>query len=229
MVMPAVMAFAWVLLSVGPAVAAPPATLFGSIEFRAESHAALPQWRRTLGGIESELPRYAACAEKPSQCTSRAAMVWEAHLASLSGLPREDQLRRLNRFINQWPRKTVAASGSSPDHWATPLEFMGHPGNAEDFAIAKYVSLRRLGWPPEKLRMAIVRDRLRDHGHAVLAVWLDDDDVIILDSLTDAAMPQDRISHYEPQYSVNEIARWTHASAAAALVSTREPRSIEGR
>jgi len=66
----------------------------------------------------------------------------------------------------------------------------------------------------------VVRDVVRDLAHAVLAVYLDDE-VYILDNLTRAVLPQDRISHYVPYYSINEETRWAHVPPADTLLSAR--------
>ena len=46
-------------------------------------------------------------------------------------------------------------------------------------------------------------------GHAVLAVYLNED-VYILDNLTDQVLPHKLYRHYLPQYSVNETQGWAH-------------------
>ena len=73
----------WLKVPVGsasPTAAAPPPTppLFGTVEFRAESLAALPQWQRTLHRIEQERSIYKLCAEANTACPSRGALAWQA-------------------------------------------------------------------------------------------------------------------------------------------------------
>ena len=38
-----------------------------------------------------------------------------------------------------------------PDYWATPLQFLDRDGDCEDYAIAKFVSLRELGFAADEL------------------------------------------------------------------------------
>ena len=66
------------------------------------------------------------------------------------------------------------------DYWATPLEFMAKFGDCEDYAIAKFMSLRRLGWKTSKCVVA-VKDLNLKVGHAILVVYLDDK-VYVLDN-----------------------------------------------
>jgi predicted transglutaminase-like cysteine proteinase len=208
----------------GPARAGSPA-LFGTIEFRAESHAALPQWRRVLAGIADDEPVLRACAHDPKVCPNRGTMAWLALLRGLEGEPRLRQVREVNRFVNSWPYKTDLDTYGRRDRWATPAEFFRNSGDCEDYAIAKYHSLRRLGLTPDQLRLVVLQDVVRDLAHAVLAVYLGGE-VYILDNLTDAVLPQSRIAHYQPYYSFNELTRWVH-TPPDALVVTASPYELE--
>ncbi|MEZ5862431.1 MAG: transglutaminase-like cysteine peptidase, partial [Geminicoccaceae bacterium] len=87
-----------------------------------------------------------------------------------------------------------------------------------DYAITKYVSLRQLGVPAGRLRLVVVQDELRQLAHAVLAVYLDDT-AVILDNLTNAVLPHERVAHYAPYYSVNETARWAHVESSRLMLS----------
>jgi predicted transglutaminase-like cysteine proteinase len=208
----------------GEALAAPSTALFGTLEFRSDSHAALPQWRRVLAGIEHEQPLYAACAVGDAGCGSRNAMGWQAMLASLEGEAEMQQIREVNRFLNQWRYRADTDNWGRSDYWATPLEFLRRSGDCEDYVIAKYVSLRALGFAPDRLRMVVLRDTLRNLAHAVLAVYVGDE-VYILDNLSGAVLPQSRLGHYVPYYSVNETSRWAHVAPGSVVVSAAGPRA----
>ena len=212
------------LLGMIPTAAAAPPELFGTVEFRAESLAALPQWQRTLQRIERERGTYRACSRLASDCPSPGAMAWQAMLDGEVGRAPLDQLQAVNRFLNNWRYKADAQNYGQRDYWATPLEFLRQSGDCEDYAIAKYVSLRQLGFPAEHLRMVVVRDVLRDLAHAVLAVYLDDQ-VFILDNLTRAVLPQEQLTHHVPYYSINETTRWAHVPLTDTLVSSAADRS----
>jgi predicted transglutaminase-like cysteine proteinase len=211
------------LLALAPSAATAARPLFGTTEFRAESLDALPKWQRVLGRIEREQPTYQACARDSSACPSRAAVAWQSVVRSQLGQPSIEQLQAVNRFLNEWRYKADEQNYGRRDYWATPLEFLRHSGDCEDYAIAKYVTLRQLGFTPEQLRVVVVRDVLRDLAHAVVAVYLHDE-VYILDNLTRAVLPQERISHYVPYYSINESTRWAHVPAIDTLVSARSER-----
>ena len=152
-------------------------------------------------------------------------MAWRALLKSLAGAPLEHQVYAVNHFINQWRYRSDAENYGHSDYWATPIEFMTRSGDCEDYAIAKYVSLRELGVPVDQLRLVVVQDVLRDLAHAVLAVYTGDR-VLILDNLTEAVLPDTRLSQYIPYYSVNEAGRWAHIATAPLMVSSAERRVI---
>ncbi len=202
--------------------AAAGAAIFGTAEFRAGSLAALPQWRRVLAAIEKERPLYERCARSREECPSRAIYAWQSLLRGLEGEPLEERMRQVNRFINQWRYRTDRNNYGRSDYWASPAEFFARSGDCEDYAIAKYVSLRALGVPAEQLRLVVLQDTLRRIPHAVLAVYVDKD-IYILDNQTNAILTDRRISHYRPYYSVNENARWAHVPAGTPLVSLKLP------
>jgi predicted transglutaminase-like cysteine proteinase len=222
------------VLATAPPAAAAASSLFGTVEFRAESLAALPQWQRTLRRIADEERIYQACARDAAACPFRAVLAWQSMLQAQLGRPAIDQLQAVNRFLNEWVYKSDELNYGRRDYWATPLEFLRHSGDCEDYAIIKYVSLRQLGYPADQLRLVVVRDTLRDLAHAVLAVYLPDD-VYVLDNLTSAVLPQRRVTHYVPYYSINETTRWAHVMPLDTLASSapdrqgRSPGTGDGR
>ena len=211
------------LLAMTPSAAGAAPSLLGTSELRAESLAALPKWQGVLRRIEQERSSYEACSRSSADCPSPSVAAWRSVIRSQIGRAPIDQLRAVNRFLNEWRYKPDDQNYGRRDYWATPLEFLRRSGDCEDYAIAKYVTLRELGFAPEQLRLVVVRDVVRDLAHAVLAVYLDDE-VYILDNLTRAVLPQDRISNYVPYYSINEETRWAHMPPADTLLSARSQR-----
>jgi predicted transglutaminase-like cysteine proteinase len=207
---------AW--LATAPSVSAQP-VLLGTTEFRAPSLAPVPQWQRVLEKIDDERRIYRACAAAEADCPSRGAAAWQAMIRNQAGRAPRDQLDTVNRFLNGWRYKEDIANYGRRDYWATPLEFFLRSGDCEDYAIAKYVTLRQLGFAAEQLRLVVVQDVVRDLAHAVLAVYLEDD-VYILDNLTRAVTPQAELARYVPYYSVNETTRWAHVTPVRTLVSS---------
>lgn len=207
------------LLAMSPSAAdAGSPRLFGTVEFRAASLAALPQWQRTLGAIERERGTYETCRRDVASCPSRGAHAWLAMIDAQRDRTPVDQIDRVNRFLNKWQYEPDSSNYGRRDYWASPLEFLRRSGDCEDYAIIKYVSLRELGFSAEQLRVVVVKDTVRDIAHAVLAVYLDGE-VYILDNLTPTVRRQDSVTRYVPYYSINETTRWAHVSPLNRLVS----------
>jgi predicted transglutaminase-like cysteine proteinase len=207
------------LLPLGGAQATLPIALFKTAEIRAESHSGLRQWQAVLERIRSERPVYDACSNDPKACPSRAVMAWQSLLHQLRDAPLDEKVTRVNRFVNQWRYRTDQAVYGKSDYWASPLEFLANSGDCEDYAITKYVSLRLLGVPDQQMRLAVVQDTIRNLAHAVLVVYMDDT-AVVLDNLTNAVLPHDRVANYTPYYySVNETTRWAHVPSSRIMMS----------
>jgi predicted transglutaminase-like cysteine proteinase len=196
-----------------------PPRLFGSIEFRAASLAALPQWVKVLERIEKEQAIYAACDREIRDCELPALAAWRAKIRSVKGLDTKTQLIEINRFINRWPYRDDQANYGVADYWASPLEFLKLSGDCEDYTIIKYVTLRTLGFSADSLRIVVVQDTLRNVAHAVLAVYVGRE-ILIMDSLFDGVLTQDRLTFYVPQYSINETTRWAHIIPRASVMNS---------
>jgi predicted transglutaminase-like cysteine proteinase len=107
------------------------------------------------------------------------------------------------------------------DYWATPGEFLARSGDCEDFAIAKFLSLKQLGWTDDELRLVAVKDRTLGVGHAVLVAYFGGK-IWLLDNQLEQVTDLDTVRHYEPVYSINESHWWLHKNneRAGGLVLT---------
>lgn len=189
------------------------AGLFGSLELKSSSLQALPQWRRVLASFAAERTAFERCLADPTTCTNPTLKNWRRMVHSAANLAPRQQLTAVNEFFNRWPYRHDAELYGRREYWATPREFMSRSGDCEDYAIAKYFALRALGFGQEALRIVVLRDRIRGIGHAVLAVYLADD-TLILDSLSNLIVSHSRYQHYVPQVSMNETTRWAHIGGA---------------
>lgn len=118
-------------------------------------------------------------------------------------------LESVNRYMNRSPYIVDPVNWGLPDFWATPDEFFLKDGDCEDYAISKYVTLKRLGVDPASMRLVILQDENLRVAHAVLAVEMDGT-FQILDNQVDSVLPHDKILHYRPVYSINEGSWWLH-------------------
>jgi predicted transglutaminase-like cysteine proteinase len=128
---------------------------------------------------------------------------WTDFLTSAKPLEARAQLDAVNRWANAKPYVEDMTNWALPDYWETPGEFIAHGGDCEDYAIAKYFSLVRLGFSPRDLRIVIVSDSRAHDFHAVLVARLDGNDWLLDNQLPDV-MPLAAEPQYAPVYSLNE-------------------------
>ena len=193
--------------------------LFGTMEFTSASLQALPQWRRILDDMTEQSAAMVACTADSARCTSPALRAWRGLQLRAQGKSRMDQLHLVNEFFNRWPYKSDTEAFGLREYWASPIDFMTRSGDCEDYAIAKYFALRQLGFSKDELRIVVLYDTIRNVGHAVLAVYRDND-ILILDSLSNLITTDTRYRHYIPQYSMNETTRWAHVDNRRAIPQT---------
>lgn len=153
---------------------------------------------------------------------------WQALIAELSTASDTEKLNRINGFFNRRIRyMTDIKLWGENDYWATPLETMGKAaGDCEDFAIAKYVSLRLAGVPNEKLRLIYVRASTGaaaagiDEAHMVLGYYSTPNaEPLILDNLISDIRPASRRRDLRPVFSFNSEGLW----AGGATTSVADP------
>ena len=125
-------------------------------------------------------------------------------------------LNRVNRFFNQVPYQSDQELWGVPDYWATPVEMLGiDGGDCEDYAIAKYLTLKDLGIPIDRLRISYVRALTLGESHMVLAYYATPDaDPLILDNLMNDIRPASARSDLEPVFSFNDDDLWAVAGGA---------------
>ncbi|MBW6521566.1 MAG: transglutaminase-like cysteine peptidase, partial [Desulfoarculaceae bacterium] len=155
----------------------------------------------------------------------RAISEWQQLLTEAGELPEEEQLQAVNEFVNNAVRfGNDAAIWGQPDYWATPLETLSRgQGDCEDFAIAKYATLKLLGVPGEKLRLTYVKARLGGmysqitQAHMVLSYYSTPTDLpLILDNLITDIMPASQRRDLHPIFSFSIEDLWIGSSALPA-------------
>jgi predicted transglutaminase-like cysteine proteinase len=87
---------------------------------------------------------------------------------------------------------------------------MKRGGDCDDYSIAKYISLKRLGVPESNMRIIILQDNnLGGIMHAVLEVKVGGKPYL-LDNQAKAVTAEEDIFHYRPIYAINRTAWWTY-------------------
>lgn len=144
---------------------------------------------------------------------------WRDAMATARGLAETEKINRINEFFN---RRIVFVDDieawGKTDYWATPLESLGRGrGDCEDFAIAKYVSLRSLGVPLDRLRLTYVRAQIGggSQAHMVLAYYPSPRaEPLILDNLVGDILPASRRGDLFPVFSFNSEGLWVGSGAS---------------
>ncbi|HEY3589685.1 MAG TPA: transglutaminase-like cysteine peptidase [Buttiauxella sp.] len=125
------------------------------------------------------------------------------------------QLNAVNRFFNQQLHyREDIDIWHVIDYWATPIESLRKgEADCEDYAIAKYFTLRHLGVSEEKLRITYVKAIRLNRAHMVLTWYATPDAIpIVLDSLTDTILPATQRPDLLPVYSFNDSGLWLPGS-----------------
>jgi len=173
--------------------------LFGTIEFRSELKDT-PQWERVVS-----VERKKSGLDNPVGLAAS----WLATRDAIKGQKLLEQLNAVNRFFNRYPYLRDVEIYGVRNYWATPEEFMKYSGDCIDYAITKYYALKQLGVNQNFMRIVVLTDVIRNLAHAVLAVY-HEGNAYILDNLNDLVLPHTHLTHYIPQFSVNEEYRWMH-------------------
>ncbi|POA25918.1 MULTISPECIES: cysteine protease LapG [unclassified Pseudomonas] len=136
---------------------------------------------------------------------------WQHLLAAQKQTPELEQLNVVNLFFNKQMRYVEDIDlWHVEDYWATPIEALWKgAGDCEDYAIAKYFSLRHLGVSSDKLRITYVKALRQNRAHMVLTYYSSPDAMpLVLDSLMDAIQPASQRTDLLPVYSFNAEGLW---------------------
>lgn len=136
---------------------------------------------------------------------------WETLLKQPPSSDIRATLNRVNQFFNSRIRFTddILVWGQQ-DYWATPVEALRKgAGDCEDYAIAKYFTLRQLGVPASQLRITYVKALQLNQAHMVLTWYSTPDAVpLVLDNLKPNILPASARSDLLPVYSFNGEGLW---------------------
>ena len=182
--------------------------LFESREIKSTSLGAFKQWLSVMDRYsrERKLENGPCTDADPPICHL---VEWKAFLSGLKGKSRMDQLQEVNRYMNAHPYILDMVNWGVQDYWETPKEFLDRNGDCEDYAIAKFYSMRALGMDNTNLRIVVLQDMNLQIPHAILVAYVDGK-AFALDNQIPEVVSTEIIHHYRPFYSINEEAWWLH-------------------
>jgi len=123
----------------------------------------------------------------------------------------QQKLEYVNAFFNTHVQfLDDQALWKKKDYWATPIETLTiGGGDCEDYAIAKYITLKRLGIDEEKLRLTYVKAIEINQAHMVLTYFENKRAIpFVLDNLIIDIKPANERNDLLPVYSFNGSGLW---------------------
>lgn len=159
----------------------------------------------------------ALARQKYGEQSSKDILELQQLVSHLTSAPETEKLKEINDFFN---KKVIFADDieiwGQTDYWATPLETIGlHAGDCEDFSIAKYMFLKAVNVPNDKLRLTYVRAELNFdnrrfvRAHMVLSYYpTPQSEPLILDSLVPDIYPASKRKDLAPVFSFNDKGIW---------------------
>ncbi len=137
-------------------------------------------------------------------------LAWENLIRSDNSTSDLEKLEKVNAFMNKIPYGEDIDVWGVDDYWATPIEFLGiGAGDCEDYAIAKYFTLKAMGFADEKLNITYVKAVKLNRTHMVLTyVNKPGDEPLVLDNLIDTIKPASGRQDLLPIFSFNGTNLW---------------------
>lgn len=136
---------------------------------------------------------------------------WREMMQRVANLPEERQLEEVNYFFNRRvPFRNDDQHWGKIDYWATPYEALGtNGGDCEDYVIAKYYTLSKIGVDVSKLRITYVKAVRLNQAHMVLTYFPTPDAIpLVLDNLINQIRPASKRRDLDPVYSFNANGMW---------------------
>lgn len=183
--------------------------IFGSAEKKSTSLNAFTKWTGMFERFDAALN-----TDSGQQSMNN----FKSQIEFLRGLPMNKIIAGVNDVVNRIPYVNDSTIYGTSDYWATPVEFVRNGGDCEDFAITKYVALRALGIPEERMRILVLQDIQKNVPHAILIVYSDNGPVL-LDNQIKTVTHLDRVTHYKPIFSINRTAWWLHTKPSKGSVT----------
>jgi len=135
---------------------------------------------------------------------------WNALMHERHNDSEMEKLEAVNVFFNQLEFVDDLDHWGKEDYWSTPQEMLvSNGGDCEDFATAKYFTLRQLDIPDEKMRLIYVKALNLQEPHMVLGYYMQPiAEPLILDNLVTRILTASERPDLIPIYSFNGQGLW---------------------
>ncbi len=164
-----------------------------------------------LAGFEISQELIAKIEAKYGKSATDRVLQWQQLMLTHQALPELEKLQKVNDFFNQGINFVDdSALWQVNDYWATPVEFLAQgAGDCEDYAIAKFFTLKELGVAEEKMRITYVKAIRLNQAHMVLTYFETPRSVpVVLDNLIPEIKLASSRDDLLPVYSFNGSGLW---------------------
>ncbi len=137
-------------------------------------------------------------------------MQWEELIRIGKRLTDLQKLEKTNRFFNRMAFANDVDLWGVRDYWATPVQFIcKNAGDCEDFAIAKYFTLKAMGVSESKLNITYVKAVRYNMPHMVVTYYgKPGSEPMILDNLIDTVELASKRTDLVPVFTFNGTGLW---------------------
>jgi predicted transglutaminase-like cysteine proteinase len=118
-------------------------------------------------------------------------------------------LENVNRFINKVKYAEDIDVWFVGDYWETPYQFFKYGGDCEDYAIAKFITLQKIGFSNDDMRLLVLENKGVNTIHAVLVVTINGKDYV-LDNRVSDLVEANNVDYYTPIFAINETNWWRY-------------------
>ncbi|MGA7278224.1 MAG: transglutaminase-like cysteine peptidase [Desulfocapsaceae bacterium] len=135
---------------------------------------------------------------------------WQELITSDKSTTDLEKLTKVNDFFNQVQFVSDILLWKKTDYWATPVEFLAqNAGDCEDFSIAKYFTLKKMGVVEDRLNMTYVKALELNQAHMVVTYYeTPEAEPLILDNLNPEILPASARNDLMPVFSFNGSGLW---------------------
>ena len=129
-------------------------------------------------------------------------------IALLNELEDKDDIEKLNKindYFNKITYNTDLVIWNQKDYWASREEFIGMgSGDCEDYTIAKYFSLKQLGFSDKTIFLTYVKAIKYNQAHMVLTYFKTPDSTpLVLDNINPKILPANKRRDLHPLFNFN--------------------------